>query len=144
MSNRLYSTDVYSVDVIGKTMWIILNHRGDPDIVTDASEHQRPDPTERVQNADGRISFYENMDNSDQDRLWRNKLGKWLYLDVIKGELAQRNIRRCSLSLYMFHNADASVCSYRRSEMRLIQARCLPSPLHFVAEVDGHRARTAP
>ena len=94
---RLLATDLYTVDVYERTMYIVFKRESEDQ--TDAVPYKLPDQTEPIREADGRVSYYVSADNTKVDRLWRKRLGQWVYEDVVKDELARRGIGESSSQL---------------------------------------------
>lgn len=75
-------------------MFIILS--AGPNAQTDASSYNQPSGTSPARDANGRVSYYEEVNDVDE-RKWRSKLGRWLYEDIVKKELARRGIGASAL-----------------------------------------------
>ena len=90
----LLSTGSYNVELCEQTMFIILS--AGPNAQTDASSCNQPSGTSPARDANGRVSYYEEVNDVDE-RKWRSKLGRWLYEDIVKKELARRGIGASAL-----------------------------------------------
>ena len=86
------STPLYEAGLDQKTMYIALR-----DDATDAAPELRP--LQPVNNGDTNdVDYYEEAGNK-LNRLWRTKLGKYLYDYVVKEDLKKEGIRRAFLPL---------------------------------------------
>lgn len=86
------STPLYEAGLDQKTMYIALR-----DDATDAAPELRP--LQPVTNGDTNdVDYYEEAGNK-LNRLWRTKLGKYLYDYVVKEDLKKEGIRRAFLPL---------------------------------------------
>lgn len=129
---RVLATDLYKADLFGKTMYIILNT--DSNDQTDAIQRQ-PDLTVPI-NESGRVGYYQSATDTAVERHWRKKLGKWLYQDILKEEMARRGIGKSLSDLLLFRPATSSPRSgaCRGSETGLNLPGRVPSALHPLDE----------
>ncbi|EJF65300.1 hypothetical protein DICSQDRAFT_152531 [Dichomitus squalens LYAD-421 SS1] len=86
---RIYRTALYEVLLHQKTMFILLHED-----TTDAAPGMQPLQTDPTPDANGEVNYYEEVETGTKiDKLWRSKLGKFLYDTVVKAELAQEGVQ---------------------------------------------------
>ncbi|KAI0630382.1 hypothetical protein C8Q77DRAFT_1137849 [Trametes polyzona] len=86
---RLIRTHHYeALRTTDKTVFIILptNPR-----LSDGDAFRVPPNTTRTRDAEGLVNYYEQADD-DIERLWREKLGRWLYNHIVKEDMARKGI----------------------------------------------------
>ncbi|PIL36199.1 hypothetical protein GSI_01860 [Ganoderma sinense ZZ0214-1] len=81
------TTPLYEAGLHQKTMYIALR-----DNATDAASELRPLQPVPSDNAKGDVDFYQEAEDK-LDRLWRTKLGRYLYDYVVKEDLKKEGIR---------------------------------------------------
>lgn len=79
----------------GNSIFIVLPT--DP-ALSDADAALAPAQRQPTRDEQGLVNYYDSADEPI-DRLWREKLGRFLYDHVVKEELKQRGIRRACFSI---------------------------------------------
>ncbi|KAI0743563.1 hypothetical protein C8Q80DRAFT_847521 [Daedaleopsis nitida] len=82
----------------GKTMFIVINQDVD---VTDAAPGLEPTQRTAQIDSNGEVNYYEEAD-SETDRSWRSKLGRFLYKHVVKEDLLKAGIQGAHISRPLF------------------------------------------
>ena len=84
-----------ALSTTSKTMFIVLPT--DPK-TSDADASRAPTQRSPKRNEQGLVNYYEEAEQS-VDRMWREKLGRYLYDYVVKDDMARQGIRRACYSV---------------------------------------------
>ena len=77
-----------------KTLFIVLPT---DEAMSDADPDRAPARRVPVRDERGLVNYYEEVEQ-DIDRLWRERLGKYLYDFVVKNDMARQGIQRTCFS----------------------------------------------
>ncbi|KAI8993001.1 hypothetical protein BD414DRAFT_412392 [Trametes punicea] len=89
MSRVIKTAHYEAVCTTNKTMFIILPT---DESYSDADPARAPQRRSRSRDAQGLVNYYEEADQSIE-RMWREKLGRFLYDHVVKEDMAKQHIR---------------------------------------------------
>ena len=134
---RVLQTPLYDVLLDRRTMYIVLHEN-----TTDASLELQPLNRDPTPDANGNVNYHVEVEAGAKiDKLYRSKLGAYLYEHVVKADLEKEGVQRASsipsILLEPIHTSHISFAIISLVFSRQSYAVFTPASLHVVDAQEG-------